>query len=248
MTALVTGGASGIGRALAAALVARGEQVVIADLAHAEAAAAELGGRGPGAARGVRLDVTDAGAVTALVRELGRLDLVVLNAGVPAHGRAEQLTDTDWARTLAVNLDGVVHGVRAAYPVLLRQGHGHLVLMASLAGLVPAPLAAPYTASKHAVVGLGQALRAEAAEHGVRVTVVCPGFVNTPLLSGEVARHALRLQGSLCPPERIAEQVLRGLAANRGLLVLPGRARMYWRLHRFLPGISALLARRFAKS
>ncbi|MBP2477872.1 NAD(P)-dependent dehydrogenase (short-subunit alcohol dehydrogenase family) [Crossiella equi] len=243
--ALVTGGASGIGHALAAALVARGDHVVLTDRTGAPEAAAALG------AQGVPLDVTDQGAVravvTAAVAEHGRLDLVVANAGVALTGRVEELADEDWARVLEVNLHGVVHTVRAAYPELVRQGRGRLVLMSSLAGLVPAPLAVPYTASKHAVTGLGLALRAEAAARGVGVTVVCPGFVDTPLLSGRARTLAARLQPP-CSPRRVASAVLSGVAQDRALVVVPFLARPHWWLRRWAPGLADLIVRRISRS
>ncbi|HEX3947790.1 MAG TPA: SDR family NAD(P)-dependent oxidoreductase, partial [Acidimicrobiales bacterium] len=137
--ALVTGGASGIGRALGAALAARDTTVVLADLdgPGARRVAGELGG----SAEGAVLDVTDAEAVEALVRSVadrhGRIDLLFNNAGIGAGGPAETLSLADWRRVIDVDLYGVVHGVAAAYPLMVRQGSGHIVNTASLAGLVP---------------------------------------------------------------------------------------------------------------
>src|ERR671915_112136 len=188
-TAIVTGGASGIGRAIAAALVARGVNVTVADLngAGAEQVAAELSAGGAGQAAAAKLDVTNADAVAALYRSIrdehGSLDYVFNNAGIAIGGLAEELTLDHWNKAIDVNLKGVVHGVHAAYPIMLAQGAGHIVNTASLAGLVPMPMGIPYTATKHAVVGLSLGLRAEAASRGVKVSVVCPGFVDTPLLS-----------------------------------------------------------------
>jgi len=156
--AIVTGGASGIGRALGAALVARGDRVVLADVAAAAEVADQLNAAGPGAATAAAVDVRDAAAVAHLVTETaevhGQLDLMFNNAGIRMGGPVEELTVAHWRRAIEVNLLGVVHGVAAAYPLMLRQGHGHIVNTASLAGLVPMPGAAPYTASKAAVVGL----------------------------------------------------------------------------------------------
>ena len=181
---IVTGGASGIGKAIAAELVARGSHVVIADLdlAAAQAAARKLGPR----TDAVELDVVDAAAVRAVVdavvAEHGRLDVMVNNAGIGLGGLLEELDERHWDKAIDVNLRGVVHGVTAAYTVMRRQGSGHILNTASLAGLIPAPSMLPYTTTKHAVVGLSTALRAEAAALGIRVSVLCPGFVDTPLL------------------------------------------------------------------
>ncbi|HEX6470361.1 MAG TPA: SDR family NAD(P)-dependent oxidoreductase, partial [Streptosporangiaceae bacterium] len=139
--AIVTGGASGIGRAIAAALVAGGTRVTVADLneAGAKEVAAELSATGPGTAVAGRLDVTEAAAVADLYRSVrrdaGRLDLVFNNAGIAIGGLAEELGLEHWDRAIDVNLKGVVHGVHAAYPIMLEQGYGHIVNTASLAGL-----------------------------------------------------------------------------------------------------------------
>jgi NADP-dependent 3-hydroxy acid dehydrogenase YdfG len=100
---------------------------------------------------------------------------MINNAGIAVGGATDALELADWRRVLDVNLAGVIHGVHAVYPRMVRRRAGHIVNLASVAGLAPYPLALPYTTSKHAVVGLSQALRAEAARHGVRVSVACPG-------------------------------------------------------------------------
>ena len=186
--AIITGAASGIGRALARALVLRGDTVVVADIDGdgAERVAGGLARQGPGAVTSAALDVRDAAAVAALVRSTydshGRLDLMVNNAGIAIGGEACELLLAHWDRAIDVNLRGVVHGVQAVYPLMVRQRSGHIVNTASLAGLLPAPGATAYAMTKHAVVGLSLSLRGEAAAYGVRVTAVCPGVVETPIL------------------------------------------------------------------
>jgi NAD(P)-dependent dehydrogenase (short-subunit alcohol dehydrogenase family) len=251
--AIVTGGASGIGAALVRALAARGATVVIADTdeVRAKAVAQQVESTaGQGSVRTSALDVRDSEAVTDLVRETaaehGHLDLIFNNAGIAVGGLVEELTLEHWNRVIDVNLRGVVHGVHAAYPVMLSQGNGHIVNTASLAGLVPGPMLAPYAAAKHAVVGLSLALRAEAAARGVRVSVVCPGFVDTPLLSnvnpdlpqtktGADAVALARLTGKLYNTESLATDVLRGVARNRAVIVAPASARLAWRMTRYTP-------------
>ncbi|HEY9525419.1 MAG TPA: SDR family oxidoreductase [Thermopolyspora sp.] len=252
--ALVTGGASGIGRAIANELSARGVRVTIADIDGdgGERAAKEIG------ATAVRLDVTDADAVLDAVSGLrerhGRLDFVFNNAGIAVGGTVEELTLDHWNRAIDVNLRGVVHGVRAAYPIMVEQGYGRIVNTASLAGLTPAPLMVPYTATKHAVVGLSLGLRAEAARYGVKVHAVCPGFIDTPLLdntnpglaqtrTGAHAREAaLMVQGRLYPAGTLARDIMRGIARDRALIVAPSSARRVWRFVRLAPGLSTWLA------
>ncbi len=242
--AIVTGAASGIGRALATALVAEGATVVLADVdgPGADRAAAAIG-RGAGASE---LDVTDAGAVAALVDSVvdrhGRIDLLCNNAGIGAGGPVEQLTLADWATVIDVDLNSVVYGVAAAYPWMVRQRAGHIVNTASLAGLVPSPLLTPYAAAKAAVVGLSVSLRVEAASHGIGVSVVCPGPVETPLLDqagpGGAVNARKLLTNALGPPypaSAMAADILDGVAENRAIIVAPATAREAWEGYRRAP-------------
>jgi len=150
---------------------------------------------------------------------------------------------------LDVNVRGVVHGVHAAYPLMLRQRRGHIVNTASLAGLVPGPGLAPYVAAKHAVVGLSLSLRAEGADRGVKVNAVCPGFVDTPLLGRvnadlpqtEIGANAGALAGrlgKLYQADALAQDVLRGVERNHALIVAPRSARVAWRMARYAPGMT----------
>ncbi|WP_433335541.1 SDR family NAD(P)-dependent oxidoreductase [Spirillospora sp. CA-294931] len=261
--AIVTGGASGIGRAIATSLVARGDTVVVTDI-NADGAgtvADKLNTLGRGKATAAALDVTDADAVIALYQgvkaEHGRLDLVFNNAGIAIGGLAEELTLDHWNRAIDINLKGVVHGVHAAYPIMLDQGSGHIVNTASLAGLVPMPAGIPYTATKHAVVGLSLGLRAEAAGRGVKVSVVCPSFVDTPLLtnvnpdlpatamSGDAKEEIQKASPRLYTAEKLAVDILRGVRRNKALIVAPAHGRIAWRGVRLNPAL-AVRAAQFA--
>jgi NAD(P)-dependent dehydrogenase (short-subunit alcohol dehydrogenase family) len=257
--AIVTGGASGIGRALGAALVARGDRVVLADVdgAAVEEAAERLRAGGPGTATAAAVDVRDADAVASLVTgtaaRLGRLDLLFNNAGIGIGGPAEELSPAHWDRTVDVNLRGVLHGVQAAYPLMLRQGYGHIVNTASLAGLLPMPGSAPYATTKWAVVGLSLSLRAEGAARGVRGSVVCPGGIDTPILDRGMPADLPRVPtaeavdaravitrfsgGRLYGADALAADVLRGVDRNRPLIVAPRHARVMWRLMRLSPSL-----------
>ena len=161
------------------ALVADGAHVVVADIDvdAAQAVVDSLPGAGTGSvagARAARLNVTDAAAVAALVEEVigehGGLDLMFANAGITWGGDTELLTLEQWNAIIDVNVRGVVHCVHAAYPHMIARGSGSLVLTSSMGGLSPAGLLTSYAMTKHAVVGLGMSLRAEAAGHGVGVT------------------------------------------------------------------------------
>ena len=249
---IVTGGGSGIGRAISAELARRGSHVVVADLdrGRAEEVAAGLGDRGSAAG----VDVVDAEAVRELVAATterhGRLDVMVNNAGVAIGGLLEELDERHWTRALDVNLRGVINGVTAAYPVMSAQRSGHILNTASLAGLIPAPAMLPYTTTKHAVVGLSTALRAEAASRGVRVSVLCPAFVDTPLLDdvyaapasfggGTSVRSRVRLvQPRFLTPEVVATRAVDGLAANKAVIPVGWLAHTLWRLNRFAPAVA----------
>ena len=250
--AVVTGGGSGIGAALCQALVAAGAHVVVADLDGAAARRTTSGLVGPGTARALVLDVTDAEAVQACVDDVvarsGRLDLIFNNAGITFGAETEELSLEQWDAIIDVNIRGVVHGVAAAYPLMVRQGAdggfgGHVVNTASMGGLMAAGLITSYVMTKHAVVGLSLALRSEAAAKGVGVTVVCPSAVETPILDkGAIGRfHGrdfyLKGQGVRRPhdPARLAEEVLEAVVAGRAMLVSPRTARITWLVGRLAP-------------
>lgn len=256
-TAIVTGAGSGIGAALSRALVAAGAHVVCADLDEAAAGRTAAAASGPGSARAALLDVTDPDAVQALVDDVvddhGSLDLMFNNAGITFIGETQDLTLAQWNAIIDVNLRGVVHGVAAAYPVMIRQGSGHLVNTASMGGLMAAGLITSYVATKHAVVGLSLALRTEASAYGVGVTVVCPAAVETPILDqgelGEVRGrdYYLKGQGIRRPldPDDLAAQVLAAVVADRAVVIAPRQARLAWRVGRFAPRLTLRMATRF---
>jgi NAD(P)-dependent dehydrogenase (short-subunit alcohol dehydrogenase family) len=262
--AIVTGAGSGIGAALAEELALRGSEVVLADVdaTDAEAVAERIRSRG-GRASATHLDVTSAaafeGVVVETVKRLGRLDYVFNNAGIGVAGPAADYTLDAWDRILGVNLRGVIHGVQAAYPVMIRQGFGHVVNTASMAGLTTSPGMIGYATTKHAVVALSLALRSEAAAHGIRVSVLCPGVIRTPLLQG--GKHGIFL-GSV-PVDRqrqlvgefferlrpmaapvFARKVLDRVARNRAIVIVPGWWRILWWVERASPAFTSFLARK----
>lgn len=245
--AIVTGGASGIGRALCDALGGNGAAVIVADIdaqgaRHVAEAIRANGGRAVAQA----VDVADAQSVERLVRETlaahGRLDYLFNNAGIAITADARDLTLEHWQRVIGVNQMGVIHGVQAAYPMMARQGYGHIVNIASLAGLLPYPTNLPYTTSKHAVVGLSLALRAEAADLGVRVSVVCPGTIRTGIFAASPMLNARQEQGhatTLFKPidaETAGRRILVGVARNQALIVFPRYARVLWLVARLRLG------------
>jgi len=200
--AIVTGAATGIGRAIAAALAAQSIRVAVADidLAAAQATAAAIGGGAVGIAVDVRLRDSVEAAWQAGEAALGPIDILAANAGVSTMRRAIDLTDADWDFNFAVNARGVFLSNQIAARAFLARGRGTIVNTASLAAKVGAPLLAHYSASKFAVLGWTQALARELAPAGIRVNAVCPGFVRTGMQSREVAWEA-ELRG--VTPERV---------------------------------------------
>jgi len=250
--AVVTGAGSGIGAALCRALVARGAQVLCTDI-DGDAATRTADSLGP-AARAARVDVTDASEVQAAVEDVvartGRLDLMFNNAGITWAADTELLTLEHWNSIIDVNIRGVVHGVAAAYPQMVRQGFGHIVNTASMAGLAAAGQITSYVMTKHAVVGLSLALRSEAAAHNIGVLAICPAAVETPILdkgliTGIDGREFYRMgqrSRDFYDPDRLAAETMVAIERNRALLIVPRRARAGWLLARFAPNLMNRMA------
>jgi NAD(P)-dependent dehydrogenase (short-subunit alcohol dehydrogenase family) len=220
-TAVVTGGASGMGRAFAERFARAGMHVVVADVEAPalDAAVAELSAHGT-RVLGVRTDVADAASVRELAtrsfEEFGTVNVVCLNAGVSGgNGPIETLTAADWAWTLGVNVFGITHGISAFLPHLKEHGDGHVVITASIAGLTSFPGAAPYNTSKHAAVAIAETMFSELrdAGSGVGVTCLCPGIVRTRIIESERNRpEPLRRPGV---PDAPTDQQAQASAAVR---------------------------------
>ncbi len=232
---VVTGAASGIGRETAFAFARRGARLAVVDIdtARLESVKDELEGIGAVAfARTV--DVSVAEEVEALCEsvyeEFGRVDVLCNNAGIVFAGLFEDVTLEDWRRIVGVNLMGVVHGCHFFYPRMVAQGGGgHIVNTASGAGLAPLPFLTAYCCTKYAVVGLSETLRAEAVLHGIGVSAICPGVVDTPITraaefrSGtdrstpqELQERIVRIYGRRgYTPDRVAAAVVKAVERNR---------------------------------
>ena len=208
-TCVVTGGASGIGLAMAERFAAAGMRVVLGDIDEdALLAAVEHLGGDSDRVHGVRCDVRSVDDVRRLhdeaLERFGGIEIVCLNAGVAAAGLLAE-TDLDvWDWTLDVNLKGVVHGLHVFAPTLTAQGHGHVVITASAAGLSATPTMGPYGTSKAAVVGLASAARHELAESGVGVSALCPGLIDTRIF------HSDRTRATGMPESAVDSEALAG--------------------------------------
>ena len=260
-SAIVTGGASGIGRALGELLASRGSAVCLVDrqIDMVEEVASEIRASG-GKATTAHVDVSDYSAVEHVVREMlsrtGRLDYMFNNAGIAIGGPLSLHVIDDWNRIVDVNLLGVINGVQAAYQVMLRQGFGHIVNTASMAGLSPAPGAAAYAATKYAVVGLSRSLRVEASFDGIRVSVLCPGAIRTPILQGGgkygksyadlTPEQEHRMWDRVRPmsPETIAKKALAAVAKNKAVIIIPSWWKLLWCVDRLFPSLAMALARK----
>jgi len=228
---------------------------VIADVAvEAAVKLAEDLKQAGGRAVACRADVTRypevEGAVQSAIREFGRLDLIFNNAGIGLAGELRDLELEDWEPIVNVNLWGVIHGVHAALPIMLRQGTGQIVNIASAAGLVPRPGMVPYAATKHAVVGLSTSLRYELEDLGIRVNVVCPFHISTSIFKNTVFRN-LNGEAMLAsiplrplPVDRCVGQILAGVCKDRPIIVMPRFARFEWWLYRHFPIIAGRILRR----
>ena len=231
--AVITGGGSGIGAAMARRFTTEGARaVIVTDLDGAAAAAVA----GPLGARASALDVADASAVAALVdrvvAEHGRIDLFCSNAGI-ALGGGLDATPEQWQRAWDVNLMAHVHAAKALVPLMTAQGRGYLLQTCSAAGLLTAPGDPSYTATKHAAVAFAEWLAVTYAPAGIKVSALCPLGVSTPLLmeplaAGDTAAAVVAASGQIISAEQVADSVVAGLHDERFLILPHPEVAKYW--------------------
>jgi NAD(P)-dependent dehydrogenase (short-subunit alcohol dehydrogenase family) len=242
----ITGAGSGIGRHLALESARRGAIVWVTDIdAVAARAVADECRTAGGRVCERTLDVTDAADVERAIAEVvaadARLDYCFNNAGVGFAGEFRDSTIDQWRRVMDVNLFGVVHVAHAAFRRMAVQGHGHLVNTASLAGLIPTPGLSAYGASKWAVVSFTHALRLEGAGLGVKVSAICPGFVESNIYSRTLIAglkpDAMRTMAPfpIVPVEGLIPRVFAGVERNEALIVYPFYAKALWWVWRLIP-------------
>ncbi|HTY32612.1 SDR family oxidoreductase [Mycobacterium sp.] len=251
--AIVTGGGMGLGEALCEELGRRGSTVVVADIdGDAARRVAErlvqAGAPAVAAPVDVASEIEMAQLIGNTLSEYGRIDYMINNAGIAIGGDSRDLSMQQWRRVLDVDLLGVVHGTVHAYQVMARQGHGHIINISSLSGLVPQPGNVPYCTSKHGIVGLSLSLRAEGADLGVKVSAACPGDMKTKIYDNMVVVNMPREQVAalsrrthyLMPQmsaHAAARAILRGADRNRPLIVFPAAVQVIWQLYRRFPGL-----------
>lgn len=248
-TAVVTGGASGLGRALSQNLGRRGARVFVVDIneAGAEATAASIREAG-GEAWARVCDVRDPEAMHALARDaeatLGEVDIIVNNAGIAIGGPAEEIPLEDWQRIMDLNLWGVIHGCQAFVPAMRRRGHGAVLNVASVAGFASPADYGPYNVTKAGVIALTETLRLELGPLGIRTTALCPSFFPTGIMDadrGQLETDELRdfvqsrFDKSRWTADQVAEAGLKALSRGRLYAVPMFEGRLVWWAKRVVP-------------
>ena len=242
-TAIVTGAASGMGRALTEHLLAAGARVIATDIneqgLNALSSAATTDNKEM--LETAVLNVCDREAFSSLIKHVAErhgLDYLFNNAGIAITSELKDNSKADWQRTIDINQMGVLYGTLAAYEVMRQQGHGHIVNTASIAGLMAAPMMALYAMTKHAVVGLSLSLREEARIYGVKVSVVCPGIVETNIVGADQMQRLkleddspfdfIRKKTPVRPitASKAAQYILRGVQNNQPEIVFPLHGRL----------------------
>jgi len=252
---LITGAGSGLGRALALEFARRGWRVALAEIdpersRESAGAVREAGGRALEIPCDVSRPESMEQAARTVSEEWDGLDVLVNNAGVAAAGYFEKIPLEDWERLLAVNLKSVIYGCRAFIPIFKRQQSGHIVNVASCAGIASWPEMASYNLTKAGVISLSETLRVELAAHRIGVTVVCPGFFHSGLMTGFTSpdERQRTMAEALFSHSRVtsagvARAVVRAIRRRRRYLLTPPAMQALWWLKRISPGLySGLLS------
>lgn len=259
---VVTGAGSGIGRELAVHAARRGATLSLCDRDEAGLEQTLDLVRASGAnAEGQVVDVSDAEQMAVFgkttIEQFGAPDLLINNAGIAVIGGILDTTLADWGRLLGVNVMGVVHGINAFVPAMAERGGGHVVNVASAAGLLANPQLGGYSATKHAVVGLSEALRIELAPHRVGVTAVCPGIIDTAITrnsayrGGDAAARKAKTAKTYArrgyTPARAAANILKAVDRNRAVAPIAPEAHVMYVLSRIAPPLARRLSALMAK-
>jgi NAD(P)-dependent dehydrogenase (short-subunit alcohol dehydrogenase family) len=246
-TALVTGAASGIGRAIALRLADEGARLYLLDinavaLARVVCEAECRGVEALGRHCDVSQPLQNTAAIHHLLDHFGGVDILVNNAGITYYGQTRKMAAEHWDRLLAINLHAPIQFTRELLPTLCSRDESHIVNVASICGLVGLERVAAYSTSKFGLVGFSESLRAEFVRQGVGVTALCPGFVDTNLFNAaargeDLPENKVPPRWMLAQPDLIARRAIRAIYRNQGVVVIQPYARMLHLLKRFAPGV-----------
>lgn len=253
---LVTGAGGGIGRATAQAFAARGAHVIVTDVgAETLEVTAELIANAGGSYETHAVDVSDAIAMQAVADTVharhGALDVLVNNAGIATVGRFLETKSETWDRVWSVNVKGVMLGCQAFLPSMVARRSGHVVNLSSLAGYLASPDMAIYATSKYAVLGFSEALRADLQQHGIGVSAICPGIVNTGIIAATTfeGRSASAQAGANrfyqrrnYPPSKVADAIVRAVEKNQAVVPVTPEAWIVYHLKRLVPSAARAIA------
>ncbi len=261
--AVVTGAASGIGQATALEFAGKGADLVVTDINEAGLAdtVSAIEAKG-GKAVGLRVDVSKAeqveGMVDKAVETFGRIDIMMNNAGVGLSGEMRHLSLKDWEWIVGINLWGPIYGIHFALPHMLKQRSGHIVNVASSAGLIASPGMSAYSTTKFGIVGLSEVLKNELSRFGIGVTVVCPGFVRTNIFDATETRgfteeaEARDLPSWLgISKESCAKDIVKAVQKNKFLIIPGPEMKVVYSFKRFAPflyhGFNKLMGKQIEK-
>lgn len=241
--AVITGGGSGIGKSIANELLKYGSKVVIAEIN--QNILSEFSEN-----KQIHVIVTDVtnfdsmkNLIDQTIKLFGKIDFLFNNAGINVISSVEETAISDWHKVISVNLFGVINGINCSYSLMQKQGFGHIVNVSSIQGIVPFPSAIAYTTSKFGVSGLTLALAIEALNYGINVSLVCPGFVNTPIRNSTkyigIEKEEFLKSTFFTPisPEECAKKILKGVSKKKVIIPITYYSKIVWSLYRFFPVI-----------
>lgn len=248
---IVTGAGSGLGRTIAQYCAKRGALVVVADinLSSADETLHQIK-EGGGEGIVVHVDVADPKAVDKMINktmdQYGRIDFLFNNAGAALGGEFKDMTLEHWHNMMDVNFWSIIYACMKVYPIMIQQGSGHIVNVSSFAGLMPGGLMSSYSASKYAAVGFTLNLRSEARQYGIKVTALCPGYLETPMhksaqiVTDYYKKHDegyLRKKHNYPTPEACIDYMMRRVLKNKCIIVSPRKQIPIWWLNRLFPSL-----------
>jgi NAD(P)-dependent dehydrogenase (short-subunit alcohol dehydrogenase family) len=250
---VITGAGSGLGMGLSLALAELGAILVLADinaqtLDDVVQKAKSMGGQASGQLTDTRIYEQVKNLIETTVATHQHIDYLFNNAGIGIASECQDISIDDWHKVIDVNLMGMVYGCEIGYKQMVKQGFGHIVNTASLAAIMPFPTAVPYATSKFAVLGMSRSLRIEGEKLGVKVSAICPGFVQTEIYNNAIRQlPTQQLMKAIVLPviglDQAIHAILKGVAANKSMIVFPFYSRLLWFVTRLFPALADIVGR-----